>query len=161
MPYFGYGIPDYKHILELSNKINELKIKEILSLGCGCGFFDLLLNNLNKNVKIESSDIVPPDTRHVPIFNYTAIEHINITNLQEFVLLIVWPPREQWVTEIIKKYKEINIKNKIVILVGSVYEDGGCWTEQLEEELENSIQLYSSYYTNFDETEYINIYQFI
>ena len=163
VPNYGYGVPEYEPLLEVSEKLDSLGIKEILSVGAGCGFFDLILSNLNRKLSIESSDIVPPEIRHYPIINYTGIEHIENTQFKNYALLFVWPPGEKWVSETIERYRSKGIEHKYIILVGSVYEWGGCWSDMLSEELEQWEQIDNDVYTyrNFDETEYIKIYRFI
>lgn len=160
VPYFGYGIPEFNSLVSLSKKLDEIGITELLSLGAGNGFYELLLCNYNRKLSIESSDIVPPDLRHYPIINYTGIEHIENTKLKNFSLIFVWPPGEKWVPETIEKYRNTCIKNKIIILIGSVYEYGGCMSDSLETELKNWCILDDDiYYTNFDETEVIKIFK--
>lgn len=162
IPYFGYGVPDYKSLVSLSDLIDSIDIKEIISLGAGCGFYDMLLCNYNRKITIESSDIVPPDMRHYPIINYTGIEHIENTKHKNYALLFVWPPGEKWVPETIEKYRNTSLEKKIIILVGSVYEYGGCMSDLLETEL-NHWELINDdiFYTNFDETEVIKIYRIV
>tara|TARA_B100000787_G_scaffold169879_1_gene162692 strand:+ start:1783 stop:2424 length:642 start_codon:yes stop_codon:yes gene_type:complete len=159
VPIFGYGIPKFENLNGLSEKITELDISNIISVGSGCGFFELLLANLNQ-VKIDASDLVPPSILHYPTKNFTAKEHIDTTENKQTSLMFNWPPVEDWVIEAVKHYKESGFTG-YTIFVGGLY-DGCCWSDELEEEMnEYWEKVYEEFYDTFQgiDVEYMRIYK--
>ena len=159
VPKFGYGIPKFENLVGLSDKITELGVTNIISVGSGCGFFELLLANLNR-AKIDVSDIVPPDIIHYPTKNYTAKEHIDNTENTQTSILFNWPPVEDWVIETVKYYRDSGFKG-YAIFVGGLY-DGCCWNDELEEEMDEHWEnVYDEFYDTFQgiDVEYMRIYK--
>lgn len=156
-PVFGYFVPPPKNLFRFIDEINRIDIRHIISVGAGNGFFEMILHNLT-NIHIEVSDIVPPETRHFPIINYTSLEHIKKNETKEMCAMFVWPPEEEWVTESVRYLRE---KKKMIIMAGGLY-SGCCWNDDLDNEFsDNWIMVYEDWFDTYQgiDVEFFRIYK--
>ena len=171
VPLYGYGIPKAENLFKLNDKLIELDIKKILSIGAGNAFPEMLLTHLNPLLNISPTDIVPPsNNRYLSIINLDDQQILKNMNTEPFksikALMFVWPDPQKWVADIIQKCREKIINKEIeleyIIFIGEVFDGGSCMTDELYEELNNYTEIYDDYYDTFQEIhEYIKIYKFI
>ena len=157
VPRFGYFVPQPKNLFSFVDHLKQSEILNIISVGAGYGFFEMLLHNLT-DINIKVSDIVPPDIRHFPMKNYTALEHIKKNENEDVCFMFVWPPVEDWVYESIKYLRQ---KNKSVIMAGGLY-DGCCWNDTLDDEFtENWTLVYDDWFYTYQgiDVEYFKIFK--
>jgi hypothetical protein len=170
VPIFGYGIPKAENLFKLNDKLIELNIKKILSIGAGNAFPEMLLTHLNPSLDISATDIVPPiNNRYLSIINLDDQQILKNMNIEPFksikALMFVWPDPQKWVANIIQKCREKIINKEIeleyIIFIGEVFDGGSCMTDELCKELDNCLEIYDDYYDTFREiNESIWIYKF-
>ena len=164
VPNFGYCIPDYDSISEISYIIRENNIKSVLSIGSGVGFVEKTINIVIGYEIVTATDPQLSHQSDVNIVNkWMDIEKIKHTEaLDKYspdCVMMVWPSMEEWSYETVElaRRKKINY----IIYIGEINDCPCTGTTEMMEELDtNWDNIKEIYYKNFTElNDYISIYR--
>ena len=164
VPNFGYCIPDYDSISEISYIIRENNIKSVLSIGAGVGFVEKTINIVIGNEIVTATDPQLSHQSDVNIVNkWMDIEKLKHTEaLDKYnpdCVMMVWPSMEDWSYETVKLAGRQKIN--YIIYIGEINDCPCTGTTEMMDELEtNWDNIKEIYYKNFQElNDYISVYR--